>query len=98
MDVYIVPKHIWEPIAPDGEAVTSYEALDGVGSGPFVIEQYEPEQFVRMRANPNYWKGDPAIDTVIFQIFTNPDAMVAALLAGETRRRPRCPRAVDGTR
>ncbi len=57
MDVYIVPKHIWEPIAPDGEAVTSYEALDGVGSGPFVIEQYEPEQFVRMRANPNYWQG-----------------------------------------
>ena len=83
MDVYIVPKHIWEPIAPDGEAVTSYEALDGVGSGPFVIEQYEPEQFVRMRANPNYWQGLPTIDTVVFQIFTNPDAKVAALQAGD---------------
>ncbi|MGI8514905.1 MAG: ABC transporter substrate-binding protein [Acidimicrobiia bacterium] len=83
MDVYIVPKHIWEPIAPDGEAVTSYEALDGVGSGPFFIEQYEPEQFVRMRANPNYWQGEPAIDAIVFQIFTNADARVAALQAGE---------------
>jgi peptide/nickel transport system substrate-binding protein len=83
MDVYIVPKHIWEPIAPDGEAVTAYEALEGVGSGPFVIEEYQPEQFVRMRANPNYWQGEPAVDTVVFQVYTNPDAMVAALQAGE---------------
>ncbi|MGI8517017.1 MAG: ABC transporter substrate-binding protein [Acidimicrobiia bacterium] len=83
MDVYIVPKHIWEPIATDAEAVTAYEALEGVGSGPFVIEQYEPEQFVRMRANPNYWQGAPAIDAIVFQIFTNPDAMVAALQASE---------------
>jgi peptide/nickel transport system substrate-binding protein len=83
MDAYIVPKHIWEPIATDGEAIVSYEALDGVGSGPFVVEQYEPEQFVRMRANPNFWAGKPAIDAVVFQIYTNPDAMVAALQAGE---------------
>lgn len=83
MDVYIVPRHIWEPIAPDGEAVVSYEALDGVGSGPFVLEEYAEEQFIRMKANPNYWGGRPTIDGVVFQVYTNDEAMVAALQQGQ---------------
>ncbi|MEX0667389.1 MAG: ABC transporter substrate-binding protein, partial [Acidimicrobiia bacterium] len=83
MDVYIVPRHIWEPIAPDGEAVVSYEALDGVGSGPFVLEEYAEEQFIRMSANPNYWAGRPTIDGVVLQVYTNADAMVAALQRGQ---------------
>jgi peptide/nickel transport system substrate-binding protein len=36
-----------------------------------------------MVANPNYWGGEPVIDRVVFRIFTNPDAMVAALQQGE---------------
>lgn len=86
MDVYLVPKHIWEPIATDYDATVGYEALDGVGSGPFVISEFNKGQSVVMVANPNYWgwKGDkPPIDKVIFQTFENPDAMVAALQQGE---------------
>jgi peptide/nickel transport system substrate-binding protein len=83
MDVYIVPRHIWEEQAPDGETVVGYEALDGVGSGPFVLEEYREEQFVRMVANDNYWAGRPTVDEVRFQVFTNADAMVAALQQGE---------------
>ena len=29
---------------------------DGVGSGPFTLEQFQKGQFVRMKANPNYWQ------------------------------------------
>ncbi|MEX2651585.1 MAG: ABC transporter substrate-binding protein [Acidimicrobiia bacterium] len=86
MDVYIVPKHIWEPVATDAEAVTAYENLDGVGSGPFTIAEFPNEQLVRMIANPSYWgwQGEaPPIDEIVFQIYTNPDAMVAALTTGE---------------
>ena len=83
MDVYILPKHIWEEVATDGEAVTSYEAVDGVGSGPFTVAEFPNEQLVRMVANDNYWGGRPAVDEIIFQIYTNPDAMVAALTQGE---------------
>jgi peptide/nickel transport system substrate-binding protein len=86
MDVYLVPKHIWEPIATDYDAATQYDALDGVGSGPFVVSDFRKGQSVTMIANPNYWgyEGDePAIDQVIFQLFENPDAMVAALQQGE---------------
>ncbi|MGH8950244.1 MAG: ABC transporter substrate-binding protein [Acidimicrobiia bacterium] len=86
MDVYLVPKHIWESVATDGEAVVSYDGLDGVGSGPFTISDFRDQQSVTMVANPNYWgwEGEePAIDQVVFQFFSNPDAMVAALQQGE---------------
>lgn len=88
MDVYLLPKHIWEPIATDGEAVATYEgpSADGVGSGPFVVTDFRDQQSVTMAANPNYWgwEGEePAIDQVIFRYFSNQDAMVAALQQGE---------------
>jgi peptide/nickel transport system substrate-binding protein len=81
MDVYILPKHIWEEQAAGD--ITTYDALDGVGSGPFTLQEWKSGQSWTMQANPNYWKGAPAIDQVIFRVFTNADAMVAALNKGE---------------
>ncbi len=81
LDIYIVPKHIWE--APAAGDVTTYEALDGVGSGPFTLVEWKSGQSWTMRANPNHWQGRPAIDQVVFRVFTNGDAMVAALEKGE---------------
>jgi peptide/nickel transport system substrate-binding protein len=86
MDVYLVPPHVWEPIATDYDATTQYDALDGVGSGPFVISDFAKGQSVTMVANPNYWgwEGEePPYDQIIFQLFENPDAMVAALQQGQ---------------
>ena len=86
MDVYLVPQHIWEPIATDYDATTQYAADDGVGSGPFVMTEFTPGQSVVMAANPDYWgwEGEePPYDQVIFRLFENPDAMVAALQQGE---------------
>jgi peptide/nickel transport system substrate-binding protein len=81
MDVYIVPKHIYEKIGADD--IGKYEALDGVASGPFTLEEWKKGQFWRMEANPNFWRGQVAIDEVVFRIFRNADAMVAALKSGE---------------
>jgi peptide/nickel transport system substrate-binding protein len=84
MDVYIVPKHIYEPIS--AEDVTTYDALDGVGSGPYTLEEWKPGESWTMVANPNYygWEGqEPAIDRIVFRLFENGEAMVAALERGE---------------
>jgi peptide/nickel transport system substrate-binding protein len=81
MDVYILPKHIWES---EAEAdIETYDALDGVGSGPFVLQDWQSGQSWTMVANPSYWGGEPVIDRVVFRVFTNADAMVAALQQGE---------------
>jgi peptide/nickel transport system substrate-binding protein len=81
MDIYIVPKHIYEEISADD--LGSYEALDGVGSGPFHLTDYTRGQSWTMEANPNWWGGETYIDEVVFRPFANPDAMVTALQRGE---------------
>jgi peptide/nickel transport system substrate-binding protein len=82
LEIYIVPKHIWEPQAtPD--TIETYENLDGVGSGPYVLEDYRSEESLTMVANEHYYGGRPAIDRVIFRYFSNADAMVAAIERGE---------------
>jgi peptide/nickel transport system substrate-binding protein len=83
MDVYILPKHIWEKF--DEKAVTKPVPTEtfGVGSGPFTLVTAKRGQSWSMNANPNYWGGKPALDEIVFRLFNNGDAMVAALKTGE---------------
>ena len=88
MDIYLVPPHIWEPIATDYDAATQYEGADadGVGSGPFVVTEFNKGEEVVMEANPNYWGWggeEPPYDRIVFRLYENPDAMVAALQEAE---------------
>jgi len=80
-DTFILPEHIWGKLS--AEEITKYAGEDGVGSGPFVLDEFKRGQYVRTKANPNYWGGQRPIDEVVFRIFNNPDAMVAALEKGE---------------
>jgi len=83
MDVYLVPKHTWESIATDYDAASQFDpGADVPGSGPFVVTEFNKGQSVVMEANPSYygWEGQqPPYDKIVFQLFENPDAMVAAL-------------------
>ncbi len=80
-DAYILPRHVWEPFAADD--VTAHDGLDGVGSGPFTLQAWRSGQDWTMVANPSFHGGAPAVDRIVFRVFTNADAMVAALQAGE---------------
>jgi peptide/nickel transport system substrate-binding protein len=80
-DVYILPEHVWGKLSAD--EISKYPGEDGVGSGPFVLDEFKRGQYVRLKSNPNYWEGQRPIDEVVFRIFNNPDAMVAALERGE---------------
>jgi peptide/nickel transport system substrate-binding protein len=80
--VPILPKHIWEDI-PAEETLTFPNDDQPVGSGPFALVEYEPGQFLRFKANQDYWAGAPKVDEVVFRIFGNEDTMVQALRKGE---------------
>ena len=80
-DTYIVPMHIYDKISKAN--LTKYAAQDGVGSGPFTLETYVKGQYWKMKANPGYWQGKPAVDEIVFRVFTNSDAMVFSLQKGE---------------
>jgi peptide/nickel transport system substrate-binding protein len=77
--MYVLPKHIWE----DVEDPIDFQNLEMIGSGPFMLAEYERRQFSRLAANPDYFKGSPHIDEVIFQTIRNADARVQALTNGE---------------
>ena len=81
MDAYIVPKHIYEAL--DADAILEYDALDGVASGQYSLSNWRSGQDWTLVKNPNWYGRDNGIDQIIFRVFTNPDAMVAALQQGE---------------
>jgi peptide/nickel transport system substrate-binding protein len=81
MDVYIVPQHIYEGISADD--LTSYDGLDGVASGQYSLEEWRSGQDWTMVKNPNWYGRDNGIDRIVFRVFSNPDAMVAAIQRGE---------------
>ncbi len=81
LDIPIVPEHIWSTV--NDIAAYRNQTMPVVGSGPFVLTEYVPGQFVRLRANDTYWRGAPRIDELVFVQFTNTDAAVQALLSGE---------------
>ncbi|CAB5037828.1 MAG: hypothetical protein F2911_09430 [Actinobacteria bacterium] len=84
--VYIIPEHIWKSI--DEKAIKSYKnegtlASPTVGAGPYVMIERRVGQFIRMQANPNFWRGKPAVDEIVFKIYKNQDALGQALKKGE---------------
>ena len=81
MLVYILPKHIWEDVPAD--ETKTFENEPAIGSGPFQAVEWQKGQSVRLVANPDYFRGAPHIDEIIFQFYDNDDTMVQALKNGE---------------
>ncbi len=81
MYVYILPKHIWENV-PE-EETKSFKNEPVVGSGPYQAIEWKEGQFARLVANPDYFRGTPKIDEIIFQFYDNEDTAVQALKNGE---------------
>jgi peptide/nickel transport system substrate-binding protein len=81
LDIPIVPEHVWEKVTD----LKNYanDQMPVVGSGPFVLTEHVPGQFIKLKANKNYWRGAPKYDELHFVYFQNSDAAVQALAKGE---------------
>ncbi len=83
-DSAIAPKHIFEDIPVEDVDTSEYATSSPIGSGPWMVANYVPDQIIELDRNPNYFKeGLPYIDKYVYRIFQNQPAMVAALEAGE---------------
>lgn len=51
----------------DGDMGNAWLNENAAGSGPFTLERYTPAQMVRLKSNPAYFNGAPAIDGVIIR-------------------------------
>jgi peptide/nickel transport system substrate-binding protein len=84
---FVLPKHIWEPyVGNNGKDLKTYKpqsAMPIVSAGPFVITKYEKKGTTIFEKNPDWYGEEAIVDAVGLQLFTNEDAMVTALQAGE---------------
>ncbi|HEX7302773.1 ABC transporter substrate-binding protein [Lentzea sp.] len=81
LDIPIVPKHVWEKVTSVKDHTDDRGPV--VGSGPFVLTEHVPGQFLKLKANKSYWRGAPKYDELHFVYFQNSDAAVQALGKGE---------------
>jgi peptide/nickel transport system substrate-binding protein len=78
---YMLNPNIWADI-PEDELYT-YEDFPPVGTGPYTVTEHVPGEYIIFDDRPDYYRGDPPIDRVIYTLYSNPDAIVSALLSGE---------------
>jgi peptide/nickel transport system substrate-binding protein len=54
-----------------------------VGTGPFGFAEHVTQQYLRLSANPNYFRGRPAIDTINIRMIAADNARELAFRSGE---------------
>lgn len=75
---YILPKDYYERVGAEG-----FEAAP-IGTGPYMVDQYERNAFVRLKANQNYWNGVPEFETVTIRFVTDAASRVAEVESGSS--------------
>jgi peptide/nickel transport system substrate-binding protein len=55
----------------------------GIGTGPFMVDKFDPEGATILKANPNYWEGAPGLAEVHVIAIPDGEARVQALLTGQ---------------
>ena len=75
---YVLPKTYYEKVGAEG-----FEAAP-IGTGPYMVDKFERNAFVRLKANANYWGGKPEFDTVTIKFVTDATARVAEIESGNS--------------
>ncbi|GAB1364987.1 ABC transporter substrate-binding protein [Rhodobacter sp.] len=75
---YVLPKAYYEKVGAEG-----FEAAP-IGTGPYMVEKFERNAFVRLKANESYWGGAPEFKTVTIKFVTDAAARVAEVESGNS--------------
>ncbi|MGI9018121.1 MAG: ABC transporter substrate-binding protein [Euzebya sp.] len=77
-DLPILPRHIWEGITEPREAT-----FLPVGTGPYILTDYDATTGYTLTANAEYFAGAPLVQELIMPIIPDPATTFAALRTGE---------------
>ncbi len=75
---YVLPKAYFEKVGPQG-----FEKAP-IGTGPYMVDAYEGNAYLRLKANPKYWGGKPAFETVVFKFVPDATSRVAEMESGSS--------------
>ena len=54
-----------------------------IGTGPFEFAEYQPQQFVKLKANKKYFRGAPALEAITYRYIPSDATRDLALQSGE---------------
>jgi peptide/nickel transport system substrate-binding protein len=81
--IYMIPEHIFGKESVKTLTGNYQPKLPMVGSGPFIVTDFEHGRIVKMERNPR-WRGEkPKYDEIQFIKYGNTDAVIRALKLGE---------------
>ncbi len=73
---YVLPKKYLEEVGSEG-----FEQ-NPIGSGPYRVDVFERDSFLRLKAFDKYWGPKPAFETVVFKFVTDATSRVAEIESG----------------
>jgi peptide/nickel transport system substrate-binding protein len=73
----------WSPVYPCHVSPREMRSQP-VGTGPFKLVEFKPNEGIKVAKNPDYWKtGRPYLDGIEYTIIKNPSTRVLAFIAGK---------------
>ena len=79
-DMPIMAEHVWADVTDPNNASGVEQ---NIGTGPYRLAEYNPDQTYLLEANGDYAMGTPVADTISLAIIPEPSTAFAALRAGE---------------
>lgn len=70
-------------ILPSEVIANGDPSTETIGTGPFMLESWQPEERTMLTANADYWGDGPYVDGVEIRIIPDEATIMAALRAGE---------------
>ncbi len=77
--IMVLPKHILEKLSAANS--TEFDATP-VGDGPYRVEEWVRGDRLVLAANPDFYKGKPALDRIVFKFFGDEASLMNALQNG----------------
>jgi len=81
--IYVLPEHIWGKVPVDKLTSDYQPELPMVGSGPFIVTEFERDRIITMERNPEWTGEEPEFDEIEFIRYGTEDATERALQLGE---------------
>jgi len=84
LDTPILPAHLLSTVPPEELARSEFNTGGKVvGTGPWILEEYKPGEYIKYRANDNYYGGRPWFDYVIIKFIPKAATAWYAVKTGE---------------
>ena len=75
---YVLPKAYYTKVGAEG-----FEKKP-IGAGPYMVDEYQGNAFLRLKRNDKYWGPKPAFETVIFKFVPDGTSRVAEIESGSS--------------